>query len=78
MASGLINFTKRRRVASVLRDIMQHQQTQYQYQEVPFIQEFITSGISLDEDEVYNLSIQLEPKVVSPLNSVNKMASCVF
>jgi hypothetical protein len=54
---------------------MQHQQTLYQFQEVPFIHEFIMSGISLDEEEVYSLSIQLEPKAISPNSTVNKMVS---
>ena len=44
LEEGLINFTKRRRVAAVLRDIMQYQQTPYCYREVPFIREFIKKG----------------------------------
>jgi son of sevenless-like protein len=62
LAGGLVNFSKRRRLATILRDIMQNQLTPYNFQEVPFIKDFILNGMGLEEPEVYNLSIGLEAK----------------
>jgi son of sevenless-like protein len=60
----LINFAKRMKTADIIRDLQQYQSTQYMLNSVPEIQEFIQSHLysSREEEELYNLSLKLEPR----------------
>lgn len=62
LEGGLINWVKRRRLATVLKDIQQYQQKPYCLEAVPFIQEFLLKRETLDEDECYKLSLQRETR----------------
>lgn len=62
----LINFEKRRKVFSLIRDIQKYQQTQYALQVVPQIQDFLKklseqNGL-LTEDQLYEKSMEIEAK----------------
>ncbi|KAG1050442.1 hypothetical protein G6F43_007285 [Rhizopus delemar] len=60
----LINFAKRTKTAEVIQDLQQYQSTHYMLTVVPDIQEFIKTHLqsSRDEEELYNLSLKLEPR----------------
>eukprot|EP01114_Cavostelium_apophysatum_P003195 TRINITY_DN1296_c0_g1_i3.p1 TRINITY_DN1296_c0_g1~~TRINITY_DN1296_c0_g1_i3.p1 ORF type:complete len:979 (+),score=384.94 TRINITY_DN1296_c0_g1_i3:893-3829(+) len=60
---GLINWVKRRRLATVLKEIQQYQLKPYCLEPVPFIQEHLLKYIPLDEDGCYKLSLMREVKV---------------
>jgi len=63
LADGLINFAKRRRIAAVIREIQQYQQTPYCLQPVPALINFLSGGLQgLDEKQAYNLSLVVEPR----------------
>ncbi|RCI04084.1 hypothetical protein CU098_000347, partial [Rhizopus stolonifer] len=59
-----INFAKRMKTAEVIRDLQQYQSTHYMLTAVPDIQEFIKTHLhsSREEDELYELSLKLEPR----------------
>ncbi|KAG1474204.1 hypothetical protein G6F56_000494 [Rhizopus delemar] len=59
-----INFSKRAKTANVILDLQQYQSTHYLLTVVPDIQEFIKTHLqsSRDEEELYNLSLKLEPR----------------
>ncbi|KAI9266012.1 ras guanine nucleotide exchange factor domain-containing protein [Sporodiniella umbellata] len=63
-SSHLISFAKRMKTASVIEDLQQYQSTHYMLTVVPDIQEFIKTHLqsSRDEEELYNLSLRLEPR----------------
>ncbi|KAG0786214.1 hypothetical protein G6F62_008052 [Rhizopus arrhizus] len=63
-SSQLINFAKRTKTAEVILDLQQYQSTHYLLTVVPDIQEFIKTHLqsSRDEEELYNLSLKLEPR----------------
>jgi len=61
--NNLINFDKRRRIATVIKEIKQYQQTPYSLTSVPIIQGFLLAGGEyVDENKCYKLSVQVEPK----------------
>ncbi|KAI7893884.1 ras guanine nucleotide exchange factor domain-containing protein [Mucor mucedo] len=62
--NSLINFAKRMKTAEVIRDLQQYQSTHYMLTAVPDIQEFIKTHLhsSREEEELYNLSLKLEPR----------------
>lgn len=62
----LINFAKRMKTAEVIRELQQYQSTPYLLQAVPDIQAFIKTHLqsSRDEETLYNLSLDLEPRYV--------------
>jgi len=60
LEGGLINFSKRRRVAKIIREIQYYQTTAYKLRPVPFIQNFILNGVGLEDEECYALSLALE------------------
>jgi son of sevenless-like protein len=59
---GLINWVKRRRLATVIKDIQQYQLKPYCLEEVPFIQEYILTYMPLSEDEAYKMSLYRETR----------------
>lgn len=63
-SNNLINFAKRMKTAEVIRDLQQYQSTHYMLTAVPDIQEFIKTHLhsSREEEELYNLSLRLEPR----------------
>jgi hypothetical protein len=63
----LINFDKRRRIATVIKEIKQYQQTPYNFNVVPVIKGFLLAGGEyVDENECYKLSLLREPKEEPP------------
>merc|ERR1712137_1211 len=60
--NGMINFTKRRLVYSVISKIQQYQQTHYNLQPVDQIIQQLLHVSILDETSLYNLSLKREPR----------------
>ncbi|KAJ1911760.1 hypothetical protein IWQ60_009986 [Tieghemiomyces parasiticus] len=60
----LINFDKRTKVASVIRDLQSYQNTPYALTVVPEIQEFIERSLEevTDSHGLYDISLTLEPR----------------
>ncbi|KAL6041549.1 Son of sevenless 1 [Balamuthia mandrillaris] len=63
--SSLVNFVKRRKVASVIREIQQYQQTPYNFACVTFIQDFLQNLRQMSSDEAYNRSLAIIPRGAS-------------
>ncbi|KAJ1548449.1 hypothetical protein HK405_003157 [Cladochytrium tenue] len=63
-AQLLINFGKRMKTSKVVREVQQFQSTSYQLTQVPELQEFLRESFTetLDETDLYNLSLALEPR----------------
>jgi len=62
---GLINFEKRRRVASVITSIQTFQQTPYCLQALPSLQDWVwgvSGGAVFEESEAYDRSLEIEPR----------------
>ncbi|WEW61256.1 cell division cycle- protein [Emydomyces testavorans] len=62
--SDLINFNKRVRTAAVIREMQQYQNTPYQLQPVPELQEYVLSNLQTagDVHEMYDRSLEVEPR----------------
>ena len=60
--NGMINFTKRRLVYSVISKIQQYQQTPYNIQPVDQIIQQLLQVSILDDTTLYNLSLKREPR----------------
>lgn len=62
--SRLINFSKRAKTAEVIREIQQYQSLPYAITPVVELQNFLLQCLqeSLDEGQMYDLSLQLEPR----------------
>jgi son of sevenless-like protein len=58
----MINFVKRRRVAMVIREIQQYQQTPYALEPVPKIITFLSTVDGMDEKTAFDLSLMVEPR----------------
>jgi hypothetical protein len=61
----LINFHKRRLVASVILSVEEYQSTPYTLQRVPEAQSLLETAIrsaSMDDDRAYKISLKLEPR----------------
>jgi len=63
---NLINFSKRQKVAKVIREIQQYQQSPYCLLPVPELQEWLENVEFWDENEMFERSLQLEPKGQPP------------
>jgi son of sevenless len=61
----LINFDKRRKIASVIQEIRQRQHIPYNLCPVPSIQDLILNSTPLTEQVAYKLSVQNEQKIKS-------------
>eukprot|EP01121_Diplochlamys_sp_Union-15-3_P013580 TRINITY_DN4238_c0_g1_i1.p1 TRINITY_DN4238_c0_g1~~TRINITY_DN4238_c0_g1_i1.p1 ORF type:complete len:124 (+),score=23.36 TRINITY_DN4238_c0_g1_i1:86-457(+) len=73
--NDIINFDKMKKLAAVIRDIQQYQQKPYNFQKVPVIYAYLESVEKLDylnEEQLYSLSLKVEPKVSSK-NSKTKV-----
>jgi len=57
-----INFIKRRKLAMLIRDIQTYQQTPYSLQNVPELQEKLKAITSMEDDKLYKLSLEYEPR----------------
>jgi len=66
---GLINYRKRELVYSVIREIQQYQQQSYTYGIVN-IAHFLTELPSNDENYLYDLSLQREPRGVTSIDQL--------
>eukprot|EP01102_Stenamoeba_stenopodia_P014624 TRINITY_DN4881_c0_g1_i2.p1 TRINITY_DN4881_c0_g1~~TRINITY_DN4881_c0_g1_i2.p1 ORF type:complete len:1169 (+),score=349.70 TRINITY_DN4881_c0_g1_i2:173-3679(+) len=72
LAGGLINFVKRRKLCTVIREIQQYQQTPYCLEPVAFIQDFLLNADSRDEEECYKISLSREQKQDSSAATLSK------
>jgi len=59
---GLINFFKRTIIAKVVQSVEQMQKTGYQFTMLPDIQKLLKTMPTLDDEELYERSLQLEPR----------------
>lgn len=57
-----INFIKRRKLAMLIRDIQTYQQTPYSLQSVPELQERLKAISNIDDEKLYKLSLDFEPR----------------
>ncbi|KJE92340.1 hypothetical protein CAOG_03326 [Capsaspora owczarzaki ATCC 30864] len=66
---GLTNFDKYRRVASVVREIMQYQDTRYNLVAIPAVIKLFSPDVSdelgINEDKAYENSLLCEPRAAS-------------
>eukprot|EP00824_Muranothrix_gubernata_P007943 TRINITY_DN20163_c0_g1_i1.p1 TRINITY_DN20163_c0_g1~~TRINITY_DN20163_c0_g1_i1.p1 ORF type:complete len:655 (-),score=139.04 TRINITY_DN20163_c0_g1_i1:528-2492(-) len=62
MLYGLINIYKRSKIAEVIRDIQQYQQTPYNLVPLPVVEEQLRGLKPYDDDQLYELSLQREPR----------------
>ncbi|KNC52088.1 uncharacterized protein AMSG_00916 [Thecamonas trahens ATCC 50062] len=63
--SGLINFDKRRRLALIIGEVQQYQQTPYCLQALPQLQDWIwgeSEAVEYDESVMYDRSLEVEPR----------------
>jgi hypothetical protein len=63
LENGYVNFVKFRMIADILVEIKQFQQKEYNLQPVPSIQEYLLATRILDEEKLFALSQQVEPRV---------------
>lgn len=54
---GLINFDKRRKISTVIREIQQYQQTPYCLEAVPWLQDMLNNVEYWEENETYVRSL---------------------
>eukprot|EP00164_Ancoracysta_twista_P026247 GFYU01050865.1.p1 GENE.GFYU01050865.1~~GFYU01050865.1.p1 ORF type:complete len:113 (-),score=31.44 GFYU01050865.1:129-467(-) len=60
---GLINFSKMRLLATVMREVELYQQTPFSFKSAPDVQiSLYWLGKVLDEQEAYKKSLELEPR----------------
>eukprot|EP01137_Pigoraptor_chileana_P018610 Opistho-2@78357 len=62
----LINFDKRRKIATVIQEIQRYQQTPYHLQEVDFLRQYLLDVQILDTNAMYERSLFLEPREARP------------
>ncbi|KAI8387507.1 ras guanine nucleotide exchange factor domain-containing protein [Blakeslea trispora] len=74
-SSGLINFAKRQKAAEVIRELQQFQNFAYNFHTIPELQDFIKKNMSVDHDpdELYERSLQLEPRTTDAQAAVNNI-----
>jgi len=58
----LINFSKRILVRKILSQVATFQQEAFNYVEVPLVRAYLDSLPQLDDDQIYKLSLQCEPR----------------
>ena len=58
----MINFVKCRQLAVVIQDIQQYQQKSYSFHQVPVIYNYLQTLEHRSNDELYQLSLELEPR----------------
>lgn len=65
VVNGLINFTKRQKMAAVIMEIQTYQHAPYNIKEMPYLREVLAERILLDlwdDDRLYSRSLELEPR----------------
>lgn len=64
ITEALINFDKRRRIASVIKEMKEYQQINYYFKDVPIIKGYLLAvGETIfDENTCYKISLQIEPR----------------
>ncbi|CAH1637487.1 unnamed protein product [Spodoptera littoralis] len=61
---GLLNFSKMRMIAHVIREIRNFQQTPYKIDHIPKVCDFLLdNSLVIPEERQYTLSLELEPRV---------------
>ncbi|CAH1153713.1 unnamed protein product [Phaedon cochleariae] len=62
-ADGLLNFSKMRMIAHVIREIRHFQQTPYKIELIERVANYLLdSSLIMEDDELYNTSLGLEPR----------------
>ncbi|XP_044728082.1 ras-specific guanine nucleotide-releasing factor 1-like [Chrysoperla carnea] len=60
---GLLNFSKMRMIAHVIREIRHFQQTPYKIELITKVTNYLLdTSLLLDDDELYRLSLEIEPR----------------
>ncbi|XP_044256640.1 ras-specific guanine nucleotide-releasing factor 2-like isoform X2 [Tribolium madens] len=60
---GLLNFSKMRMIAHVIREIRHFQQTPYKIELIPKVANYLLdSSLLMDDEELYNTSLEIEPR----------------
>ena len=62
MVNGLINFRKRQLVFQIIQEIQLYQETQFPIRPIPSLLALLQSLPILDDDALYSLSLQREPR----------------
>ncbi|XP_035667134.1 ras-specific guanine nucleotide-releasing factor 1-like isoform X1 [Branchiostoma floridae] len=61
---GLVNFSKMRMIAHVIRELRQYQQTPYKIEYDPKVTSYLLDqALILDDDALYAASLQIEPRM---------------
>ncbi|MED6292781.1 Ras-specific guanine nucleotide-releasing factor 2 [Characodon lateralis] len=61
---GLVNFSKMRMISHIIREIRQFQQAPYRIEHQPKVTQFLLDKtLIMDEDTLYELSLNIEPRV---------------
>uniref|UniRef100_A0A3Q3W7E6 Uncharacterized protein n=1 Tax=Mola mola TaxID=94237 RepID=A0A3Q3W7E6_MOLML len=61
---GLVNFSKMRMICHIIREIRQFQQAPYRIEHQPKVTQFLLDKtLVMDEDTLYELSLNIEPRV---------------
>jgi son of sevenless-like protein len=70
-SSGMVNFSKRDKAATVIQDIQRFQHSTFSFVPVPELQEFIVGNIQAagDVNEMHGRSLQLEPRTLQEENN---------
>ncbi len=63
LPNGLINFDKNYLFYKLINQMQLYQQTPYNFQPIPEIQDFLLSREVLEEKEAFALSLKCEPRV---------------
>jgi son of sevenless len=64
---GLVNLTKRKQIANVIREIQQYQQTPYYFEDVAVLQNWLkTCYKGLSDNDSYSLSLQVRGSTSRP------------
>jgi son of sevenless-like protein len=58
----MVNYLKRRRIAAVIREIQQYQQTPYNLEPIPEILAFAKNIQGVDEAQAYAMALIAEPR----------------
>ncbi|KAK0071451.1 hypothetical protein PV326_001223, partial [Microctonus aethiopoides] len=60
---GLLNFSKMRMIAHVIREIRHFQQTPYKIEHIKKVTNYLLdAALLLDEDDLYRMSLEIEPR----------------
>ncbi|RCH89733.1 hypothetical protein CU098_005179 [Rhizopus stolonifer] len=73
--NNLINFAKRQKAAEVIRELKQFQNFAYNFHTIPEMQDFIKAYLDIthDVEQLYERSLQLEPRTTEVQAAVNNI-----